>query len=231
MAYELFVPATTHGRSGGECGKMAIVSFAGSAEGIGRIPLFEFQRFLETECPEFDKFFYHDVKRRWYHKGIHGLSTGVKDTAAYLQGRLSTYEKVAFLGASAGGYAALLYGCLVKEVTTVIAFNPQTLVHGADLDQEYVDLKPVLEDAARSSDYKRFFLIGDVRVTHRDRYHHIWQCERVEHIKDHVFVIKEYPSSNLKVLRDSGQLRELVLRCLSGIIDTPTVRTEDSVPQ
>jgi hypothetical protein len=59
MAYELFVRATE------DAPKMAIVSFAGSAEGIGRIPLFEFQRFLETTCPKYDKFFYHDVKRRW----------------------------------------------------------------------------------------------------------------------------------------------------------------------
>lgn len=217
MAYELFVGAVEHPA---DASKMAIVSFAGSAEGIGRIPLFEFQRFLDTTCPEYDKFFYHDVKRRWYHKGVQGLSTGVRDTAAYLQDRLTrgNYDKVAFLGASAGGYAALLYGCLVPAASVIIAFNPQTHVAGADLDPAFLDLKPWLTLAGERNN-KKFHLIGDVNVSRRDRHHHISQCERVADAGDHVFVHKEYASSDLKSMRNSGELRTLVLACLTDVYE------------
>lgn len=65
----------------------------------------------------------------WFHGGVRGISTDVASTVQYLQRLLGLWNssRVLCTGASAGGYAAILFGVLLNA-TGVIALNPQTLL-------------------------------------------------------------------------------------------------------
>lgn len=65
----------------------------------------------------------------WFHGGVRSVSTDVASTVEYLRTRLWEWDSPRLLctGASAGGYAAILFGVLLNA-TGVIALNPQTLL-------------------------------------------------------------------------------------------------------
>jgi predicted esterase YcpF (UPF0227 family) len=111
-----------------------IISFGGMAHQFGLIPPFEFMNFLNTHFKDVDMY------RKHYHKGINGISIDIDSTVNYLKDQVQKYKNVIFIGVSSGGYAAILFGSLVK-VTKVIAFAPQTIVRRDGYDKRYVDLK------------------------------------------------------------------------------------------
>lgn len=61
----------------------------------------------------------------WYLGGLNGIGKNMTHTIAFLRKQFVNYDKVLFVGTSAGGYASLLFGSLLK-VNEVIAINPQT---------------------------------------------------------------------------------------------------------
>jgi hypothetical protein len=103
-----------------------LILFGGIAGGVS-MPVFEFFR-VAADVPA-KKAFLRDPRRAWYQLGI----PGVGDTAQDVQNLLSTVideaavTRVVMAGASAGGFAALLFGarCGADEV---LAFSPQTFV-------------------------------------------------------------------------------------------------------
>jgi len=102
-----------------------LVLFAGL--GIGAAPpTFIFRRFL-APYTHVDKLFLRDLSRSWYLHGLPGVSADVASTVAYLRQRRTDYDRLLFLGCSAGGTAAILYGELVPA-DRVIAFAPQTVL-------------------------------------------------------------------------------------------------------
>ena len=70
-----------------------------------------------------------DLFFSWYHKGIEGISTNIIDTAEFFVDQIEDMgaEKVALVGGSSSGYAALLFGLLV-DADFVYAFCPQTFL-------------------------------------------------------------------------------------------------------
>jgi hypothetical protein len=103
-----------------------LVSFGGIANKLP-IPVFEFMRALDPF--QINKIFIRDFKQCWYTNGIEGISKNPFETIEYLRKLISTYgsKRCVFLGNSAGGYAALLYGQLL-EVHETHAFSPQTFI-------------------------------------------------------------------------------------------------------
>src|SRR5918998_5958042 len=103
-----------------------LVLFGGIAGGVS-IPVFEFFR-LTSGFPA-KKAFLRDPRRGWYQLGIPGVGDSAADVRAFLSAVIerARAERVVMAGASAGGFAALLFGswCGADEV---IAFSPQTLV-------------------------------------------------------------------------------------------------------
>lgn len=81
----------------------------------------------------------------WYLGGIRGVGKNVNNTISFLKSEFSKYEKVICIGISAGGYASILYGSLLKA-HYVIATRPQT-----DLDYTISNCSPVLTTALCSS--------------------------------------------------------------------------------
>jgi hypothetical protein len=103
-----------------------LVLFGGIAGGVS-MPVFEFFR-LTSGFPA-KKAFLRDPRRGWYQLGIPGVGDSPADVLTFLSAAIERAgaERVVMAGASAGGFAALLFGswCGADEV---IAFSPQSFV-------------------------------------------------------------------------------------------------------
>jgi len=106
--------------------ELLVVAFAGLAEEMG-IPAFEFMSLLSTL--EVQCILVRDRRRIWYQRGVSGVGRSVDTVADHLAERVAALSpgRVAFIGSSAGGYAAILFSALVA-VHKVIAFAPQTFI-------------------------------------------------------------------------------------------------------
>lgn len=67
--------------------------------------------------------FVRDVKKQWYIDGINKNISTQEEVANFLRKECSLYKNVVTIGASAGGYAAILFGSLI-DASLIIAFNP-----------------------------------------------------------------------------------------------------------
>jgi hypothetical protein len=120
-----------------------IVAFAGHGLKVSLNPIFEFKNFLTKTYPDTDLLFLKDDRHKWYTKGIVGISTDVMSTLEFLRKRIKNYKNVVFIGSSAGGYAAILFGSLL-HVHTILAFRPQTKLMQPFVEEKYRDLKPLI---------------------------------------------------------------------------------------
>jgi pimeloyl-ACP methyl ester carboxylesterase len=91
--------------------------------------------------------FVRDLERSWYRTGVRGLGDSIESVAEGLidLARRLDAERVACVGASAGGYAALLFGSLIGA-DAVHAISPQTFLspelrerHGDARWQQYLE--------------------------------------------------------------------------------------------
>lgn len=102
------------------------LSFAGLNLGMG-MPPFEFLRsFRAKDVPGW---FIKDFHQSWYQQGLLGISSDIDGTAAYLASLMVSHRgaRLATLGASSGGYAAIVFGCRLGA-ERIAAFSPQTAI-------------------------------------------------------------------------------------------------------
>jgi len=175
-----------------------IVSFAGNAKLFGGIPRFEFVQFLKQF--EVSKHFYLDEHCDLYHKGLCGTSS-IDETVTYLKNEIKHYKRVLFLGNSGGGYAAILFGSLL-EVTSVLAFVPQTIRRNDVVDEKYRDSSIFINNKTN------YYIYGDTSISNVEDCHHISHCERIAH-HPNVFLTKKN-GLHLKEMRDSGELFDIL---------------------
>lgn len=179
--------------------KNVIVCFGGMKLQMYGIPPFEFLNYLSSNYKDtYDLLFYIDKHQCWYHKGIDGISTTIDETCEYLNTKISQYEKVIFIGTSAGGYAAILFGSLCN-VRNVVAFIPQTKLINP-ISRKYRDLKTIINPNTK------YLLYGDLKYPVNDK-HHISQCENLESFSNVKIVKKDV---FLKHMRDSGEIKEII---------------------
>jgi len=125
------------------------------------------------------KLFVRDIQDAWYNKGLPGITNNIESTATYLKQIIEQQdvEKVVFLGASSGGYAALLYGYLL-EVDEIHAFGAQTKIPNSPeeikllekIESTYFDLATIYQAKATSSNCHLYFdsqFPPDVEHAHR----------------------------------------------------------------
>ena len=177
-----------------------IVSFGGCLQHFKDKQTFEFYNFLNKNFSSYDKYFYIDIHFKWYHKGIDGISSNIDETIIYLKNIVKDYKEVCFVGTSAGGYAAILFGS-VLNINKVLAFIPQTIIEGDDLNTSYTNLNNVINKTTR------YYLYGDVNVLYLNNLHHIKHCYSIGHHKNVVLNIKK--GLDMKEMRDSGELLEI----------------------
>tara|TARA_B100000927_G_C16298450_1_gene402462 strand:- start:70 stop:744 length:675 start_codon:yes stop_codon:yes gene_type:complete len=201
---ELFIKGTQSNN------KTLIVSFSGFRT-LKNVQ-FEFVNSLNRLYPDCDKLFYLDKTSQFYIHGIPPITKSVEETIQYISDKIKIYEKVCFIGASAGGYASILYGSLLN-VHHVIAFVPQT---NLDIREEifnddnikYINLKEYINNKTK---YK---LIGDKNATDINDIHGIEQCNNIKDFHNVEIIYKE--KVNMKEIRDSGELKELILEFVNS---------------
>jgi hypothetical protein len=180
--------------------EVLFVAFGGHAFKFDGIQPFEFLNFLGAHFGQYDRLFYVDTKRRWYHNGIDGLTTNIEDTVSYLQAKIDGYSRVIFIGMSAGGYAAILFGSLLG-VNNVIAFVPQTILnHENSLNIRYMDVKPFINA------HTTYTIIGDNMGKDLHDISHCRHLEALENVN-----IMTYDHLNIRELRDTGRLKDIIM--------------------
>jgi hypothetical protein len=152
--------------------KILIVCFGGMALQFGGIIPFEFLNYLSSifldRC---DLYFFVDKNQCWYHKGIKDITNNIDETVLYINDiiKKGNYEKVIFMGVSAGGYGTILFGSLCNNINNIISFIPQTILK-KPIDSNYLNLKNT-----------SYLLYGDKSIQDNNNNHHISQCENLEH--------------------------------------------------
>jgi hypothetical protein len=185
--------------------KALIVSFAGHGLQYGGVPKIEFSNFLNRHFSHIDAQFYIDYNCKSYHQGMQGISNNIDETVDYLKDKFKGYERVICIGASAGGYAAILFGSLLN-VDTVIAFIPQTTLKSKDRDEKYRDLAPYINTTTN------YYLFADLSVRNESNCHHVSQCERISmHCNVHITKLKDV---NLAPMRNNGLLLDIMTKII-----------------
>lgn len=182
-----------------------VVSFAGHDLIFGHMPRFEFVNFFHNHLNHVSRHFYVDNNKTSYHKGITGISNSIEETVEYLRNEIKPYKNVIFLGASSGGYAAILFGSLL-EINSVVAFIPQTVRRDKVIDEKYRDISTFINKTTN------YFLHSDTSVSNSLDPHHVSHCDRISQ-HPNVFITKQNPF-NLKKMRDNGELYTLLNRLI-----------------
>jgi hypothetical protein len=182
--------------------KTLICCFGGMALKMGGIVPFEFLTYLSTiytnDC---DLLFYIDKNQCCYHKGIDGISKNIENTVEYLNQKIHKYDKIIFMGVSAGGYASILFGSLCNNVSNVISFIPKVNLNNP-MNKKYKNLKNFINPNTK------YILFGDKSITNIQDNHHISQCELLEEFSNVTIFKKE--NIDLKVLRDTGVIKNVI---------------------
>jgi len=176
--------------------KVAIACFGGKALRFGGILPFEFLNYLSSNYKDHcDLYFFIDEHQSWYHEGIKGITTCIDDTVLYLNNLLRNYDKVLFMGTSAGGYAAILFGSLCN--VNVISFIPQTILQNP-IDKKYKNLKDRINPSLH------YIVHGDINGSGP---HDISHCENIQ--QNNVTVIRDN-KFDMKRLRDDGTIKIMI---------------------
>jgi hypothetical protein len=114
----------------GSSSSTVLVAFAG-LPGHGAPP-FEF--FDVAHDLEVKKAYLRDLDHAWYHAGVRGFADSPNALVDKLREILKAADanRVVFVGSSAGGWAALMFGALL-DVDLVLAFSPQTTLDEQEL--------------------------------------------------------------------------------------------------
>ncbi len=105
-----------------------VISFGSMGRDRNLIASFNFYNLLEDN-KLIDKIFFRDFKSNYYLTGLKNSTNDLQGTIDLIK-RLSSkkkYRKIISIGSSAGGFAAILFGHLLK-FSKVIVFNPQTVL-------------------------------------------------------------------------------------------------------
>ena len=184
--------------------KNLIICFGGMALQFGGILPFEFLNYLSSiyknNC---DLIFFIDNHQCWYHKGIKDITNNIDETILYLNNIIKhgNYQKVIFMGTSAGGYGSILFGSMCKNVNHVISFIPQTIIKNP-INLNYSNLKDIINENSK------YILYGDKSIQDINDLHHILHCENIECFTN-VKIIKNN-NCNLKELRDNGFIKNTI---------------------
>lgn len=191
-----------------------ILAFGGMRRSIG-MPKAEFFNSL-SGTEKYNILFIKDFHQVWYQSGLLGLTDNIEDTVEYLESVIPpSTKKLVTVGASSGGFAAILFGALLHASRT-ISFAPQTFIDKEVFDTfktpiskweylekaEYTDLKKVIAEHTDT--------VHDVYIGNDEQ-----DIKMLEHIQSSENV-REYrvdtESHNVaKVLKQRGRLDEILL--------------------
>jgi pimeloyl-ACP methyl ester carboxylesterase len=190
----------------------AIVSFSANGGGRGH---FHFFRLLEP-LPETSKLLVRDPRNSWYNAGLPGVGHTIEEIAEQIKMEVAKLgaKRVITVGSSMGGYASILFGCLIGA-ERAIALAPQTfldpiLPHAppADVELQVPDLGPILDE---TSGTKVDLVAGwDALID-------VFHAQRVAKFPPvRVLALKGYIHSFMSALHGEGKLLPLVVDLSEG---------------
>ncbi len=187
-----------------------IISFAGLGD------QFQFKNILSAL--DVNIIYLRDLRHNWYLNGVPGVGNNVEEITVFLSEQINqhSFRKIITVGASAGGFAALLFGSQIGA-DVIMAFSPQTFMDrfrrllywdrrwedrrkeiytGNASNRSYVDLKPVMKTFE-----------GEVQLFY-DKNHRLDKIHAKRLILKHVtrFNFDEGGHTLVKYLKDSGKL-------------------------
>ena len=176
-----------------------IITFAGIGVDAMKSPRFEFFNLIERKFNYIDRQYYVDVHYNLYHQGIEGITSNIEETVEYLRAEIEGYTNVIFVGVSAGGYAAILFGSLLN-IQSVIAFKPPTkrLLLSPTIDEKYRDILPYVNNTTN------YYLYTDESVKDVKNCHHSSHCLRMAD-KPNVHIVRK-TVLDMKQMRDTHEL-------------------------
>ena len=205
-----------------------IVIFASDGFLINEIPSFNFYNIL-SENKSYDKLFLRDMKRNYYMDGLGKTTKNFYETISFIKTTISKkkYKNVFSLGSSSGGFAAILFGNILK-FRKVLAFNPQTVLSKEkelEIKDFYFANRASKELRAKNNSDKYFQNCLNLKklipFTTRVEIHYsgLSQIDKnyANHIKHPNCVLIEYQSSSHLLayqLRESGKLKSIILDSL-----------------
>jgi pimeloyl-ACP methyl ester carboxylesterase len=141
-------------RAGPPEGSTAIVAFSAAGVKPGSFHLLPHLK----DVPGCSKLFVRDPESSWYNGGLPGVGRTIGEIAKKIELELDKLDvtRVVTIGPSMGGYAAILFGCML-EAERAIGVVPQTLLDrrlrhapSADVDVQVPDLKPIVWSSPRT---------------------------------------------------------------------------------
>lgn len=193
-----------------------LIAFGGMVGRLG-IPPFEF--FNLTKNLDVNKIYLRDLSKTWYHSGLPGISNNIDETASFLRRKIdeSGADKIVVVGNSMGGYAAIVFGILIKA-DIVHAFSPQTFIKDADFIRSKEQLQNVHDNFSN-----KYFDINEVAKLHNNLGEfNLYYNSKNKIDKKHAMHLKSSKNIVLhsfrgsghgliKELKDSGELRNIVI--------------------
>lgn len=198
---------------------------------------YDFYNFLkeDTLC---DKLYIRDPMSWWYQFGVEGVGNSIPEVADFLREEMKPYAKVIMVGASMGGFAAILFSRLLNS-DICLAFSPQTFIDPASArylegqywfynllqgiypklsTHRYLDLMPLfrVEDPAyipptKSASTQYVLFYGDIIKS--DTPH----CLRMANLPNfHVYQIPDCDHFTAFKLKDTGTLKRLYQNVVSN---------------
>ncbi len=193
------------------------------ADGEQRAGTVEYRIARAIAC---NRVFVRPAGKRWYHDGIPGLGATIEETAQSLKklvGELKPTHVVA-IGASAGGYGALVLGCLIGA-DRILAFGAEShlLLPGSRSKQDmkakapnkFIDLTPHLQDRKPASVW---LVAGDADIV---ELHCAAQVSRLPSV--HAVAVRNAGHLNSPAVDDGDAFQELFLAAIGSSPSMPTL--------
>lgn len=180
--------------------KNIIICFGGMAQKFGQMMPFEFMRYLSGIYDDVDMCFYVDQHQCWYHNGLKGITSNINKTVKYIKSIIDSnaYDKIIFMGVSAGGYASILFGSLCGA-THVVSFIPQTVLE-EPINKKFKNLRNFINPKTK------YLLYGNIGIEDETNIHHINHCYNVSDFNN--VTLKTFKNKNVKDLRDDGIIKK-----------------------
>lgn len=198
-------------------GKVTILAFAGMLTSLA-MPKAEFFNSL-SENTDVNIIFVKDFKQAWYQCGLLGLIEDITETTHFLKKIIpQSTERIVTLGTSAGGFAAILFGCLLNAHESV-SFGPQTFLN----KKEFMTFRSVESRWAEIQDSK--FLDLKNIIAESNTVHNIYagkyndadmmHVSNITHLESVFFHEIESDTHNIaKLFKDTGRLDKILKRLL-----------------
>lgn len=105
--------------------------------------------------------FVRDIYKQWYLGGISDENDSIEKVLELLRTLTRDYTSIVCVGSSAGGYAAVLFGCLLRA-ERVLAFNPQFSLSFLIREPTASRVNPVLWGNRDNGKVSVYFEIGEL---------------------------------------------------------------------